>query len=105
MISKNRRIPRELFKPLLESRKYFNSAHFSLRIAKAETPRLTISVSKKVSKKAVVRNKIRRRVYSAVHNLMPELSDNLFLLIAKVGSENIKGQDLKDELVELLKKV
>ena len=36
---------------------------------------------------------------------MPELSDNLFLLIAKAGSENIKGQDLKDELVELLKKV
>ena len=62
-------------------------------------------ISKKVSKKAVVRNKIRRRVYSAVHNLMPELSDNLFLLIAKAGSENIKGQDLKDELVELLKKV
>ncbi len=105
MLPKNRRIPRELLKSLLESRKYFNSAHFSLRVAKAETPRLAISISKKVSKSAVVRNKIRRRVYSTIRDFIPELSDNLFLLIAKAGSEKIKGQDLKDELVELLKKV
>ena len=66
--------------------------------------RLAVSVSKKVSLKAVVRNKVRRRVYSATDDLIPHLSKRLFLLIAKPESKNIKGQNLKDELAELLKK-
>ena len=104
MLPKNRRISRKLFKPLLESRKYFNSAHFSLRFASSEQARIAISVSKKISKSAVVRNKIRRRVYSATRDLFPQLSNNLFLLVAKSGAEKLKGQSLKDELAELLKK-
>jgi len=104
MLSKNKRIPRKLFKPLLESRKYFNSEHFSLRVAPSEEVRVAVSVSKKISKKAVVRNKIRRRAYSAIYHLVPHLSSKLFLLIAKFGAEKIKGQNLERELAELFKK-
>lgn len=105
MLPKSRRIPRQLWKSLLASGRYFNSEHFSLRVGSAENEaRLTVSVSKKVSQKAVIRNKIRRRVYSATGELIPRLSRRLFLLIAKPGAEKIKGQNLKDELAELLKK-
>ena len=104
MLPKNNRIPRKLFKPLLESRTFFNSPHFSLRVADAKTVRLAVSVSKKVSKKAVVRNKIRRRVYGAVVHLVPSLSKRFFLLIAKSGAEKVQGRLLKSELAELLKK-
>ena len=104
MLSKNKRIPRALFKPLLESKKYFNSQNFSLRVAPSEETRVAVSVSKKVSKLAVVRNKIRRRAYSAVLELIPKLSKTLFLIIAKPGAEKIKGDALKDELGKLLKK-
>ncbi|MEX2013574.1 MAG: ribonuclease P protein component [Parcubacteria group bacterium] len=105
MLPKSRRIPRKLFKPLLASGRYFNSEHFSLRVGSVENEaRLAVSVSKKVSPKAVVRNKVRRRVYSATDDLIPHLSGRLFLLIAKPKAQNIKGQNLKDELVELLKK-
>ncbi len=67
-------------------------------------PRVAVSVSKKVSKSAVIRNKVRRRVYSAVRDLIPVLTNNFFLLIVKPGAEKIKGQNLKNELAKLLKK-
>ena len=105
MLPKSRRIPRESFKPLLLSRKYLNSEHFSLRVAPSTKPRVAVSVSKKVSKKAVVRNRVRRRVYSVTATIFPQLSNNLFLLIAKPRSEKVKGQELKDELAKLFKKV
>ncbi len=104
MLPKDRRISRKLFKPLLASRKYFNSTHFTARVASSDEARIAISVSKKISKSAVVRNKIRRRVYSATRDLFPHLSKNLFLLVAKSGAEKLKGQSLKDELALLLKK-
>lgn len=104
MLSKNKRIPRKLFKPLLESKKYLNSQNFSLRMVSANEVRVAVSVSKKVSKKAVVRNKIRRRAYSIVREFIPQLSNKFFLLIAKPGAERVRGETLKNELGELFKK-
>ncbi|MEX2014268.1 MAG: ribonuclease P protein component [Parcubacteria group bacterium] len=104
MLPKKSRIPRKLFKPLLGSRQFFNSEHFSLRTAESGNARLSVSVSKKVSKKAVVRNRVRRRVYSAARELMPSLPSKLFLLAAKSGALKIKGESLKLELADLLKK-
>lgn len=103
MLPKSRRIPRKLFKSLASGR-YFNSEHFSLRVAPSKEVRIAVSVSKKISKKAVIRNKVRRRVYSMMYHLIPHLTNNLFLLVAKPGAEKIKGQNLKNELAELLKK-
>ena len=104
MLSKSNRIPRKSFGPLVGSRKYYNSDHFSLRIASSEGVRVAVSVSKKVSKKAVIRNRIRRRVYSVVRGILPYLSSRLFLLIAKPGVEKVTGQVLQNELAALLKK-
>jgi len=98
MVPKVRRIPRELFKQLIESRKYNNSKHFLLRIASSERARIAVTVSKKVSKKAVIRNRIRRRVYSVFKKLILVLKPNLYLVVAKIGSEKIKGKDLENEL-------
>jgi ribonuclease P protein component len=104
MLPKSRRIPRKLFKTLLESQKYSNSPHFSLRVAPSGEPRVAVSVSKKISKKATIRNTIRRRVYSSLQQLFPTLKNNLFLIIAKVGADKMKGEALKSELAELIKK-
>jgi len=104
MLPKSRRIERRLFKPLLGSKRYYNSEHFLLRSAFSDTVRITVSVPKKISKKATVRNKIRRRVYAIVEDLIPLLPNRLFHLSAKSGIEMAKGQNLKDELAELLKK-
>lgn len=104
MLPKSKRIPRELFKNLLNSRKYLNSPHLILRIGPSERVGVAVSVSKKVSKKAVVRNRTRRRIYSAISPLIPDLDNNLYLVVAKPGADKLKGEALKSELAELIKK-
>lgn len=76
--------------------------HFYLRITPSDTVKIVISVSKKVSKKAVIRNKIRRRVRSIVREFSSHFKPATYFIIAKPGSEKIKGEILKTELKELL---
>ncbi|MGB3922012.1 MAG: ribonuclease P protein component [Minisyncoccia bacterium] len=104
MLPRNRRISRELFEVILKFGKKVDSKYFFLRTAPSKTARLAVSVSKKISKKAVVRNKIRRRTYSVVRELLPALPKKLFLLIAKPGTDKLRGEELKNELAELLSK-
>ena len=75
--------------------------HFSLRKTRGEAASLIISVSKKISKKAVTRNLIKRRVRAAARNLGVEGKG--FLLIARAGAEGIKGKELEAELKLLFK--
>jgi ribonuclease P protein component len=95
MLPKRERIPRSQFAGLLQSRAYKNSAHFTLRTAPSPSgARFAVSVSKKVSKSAVVRNRVRRRAYTA----LPKAGQGLYLLIAKPGVERVKGEELREEL-------
>jgi len=103
MLPKKRRISRQIFSKLPGTSFQKSSKHFSLRSTAAEEARVAVLVSKKVAKQATVRNKIRRRTYSATRTLVPHLSKKLFLIIAKKGAENIRGEKLKTELAELLR--
>ena len=104
MLPKEKRIPREQFKELLLSRKFSNSPHFSLRIGVATMPRFAVAVSKKVSKSAVVRNRIRRRVYNVISSSIDLFSPGLYLFIAKSGADKLKVEHIKTELDKLIKK-
>ncbi len=111
MLSKVERISRETMKSLLTSRKYAHSAYFSLRMAAGEgvraavsnRPRFAVSVSKKVSRKAVIRNRTRRRAYAALKTLQSSIDPGLYLIIAKPGAENLKGEALVSELKGLMR--
>jgi ribonuclease P protein component len=103
MLPKNRRIPRELFKSILEKGRYSNSPHFSVKVSpEGEKARVAVSVSKKVAKRAVARNRARRRAYSALQELVPTIRPGLYLISTKSGAQDLKGDVLKDELRELL---
>jgi ribonuclease P protein component len=105
MLSQRQRIPRKLFAEILTSRRFFHSLHFSLRLglSNEKQARVAVSVSKKVSKSAVVRNTVRRRAYSVVSPLLASLPTGLYLIMAKVGAEKIKGEALQKEISALLK--
>ena len=79
--------------------------HFSLRFSSTGEIKLIISVSKKVAKHAVVRNKVKRRVRAVFKNLAENLKPGTYLIIAKPGAEEIKGEVLRDELATLFKKI
>ena len=73
-------------------------SHFSVRVSASDKVEVIISVSKKVSKKAVVRNSIKRRVRAVMRSLVKELKPAAYLIVAKTESQNIKGEELKNEL-------
>lgn len=79
-----------------------STPHLTLRVTPSETLKVIISISKKVSKKAVVRNRIRRRIRPILSTL--KLEPATYLLMVKEGSEEVKGASLKAELAALLKK-
>lgn len=109
MLKSSQRLRREAFKPLLESKKYAHSPYFLLKTAPADSTALNkakfaVSVSKKVSKKAVVRNRVRRRAYAALSVLSKDAGPRLCLFIAKPGAEKLGSAELFKELEALLKK-
>jgi len=77
-------------------------AHFYLRVTPAARATLIISVSKKISKKAVVRNRIRRRVRPILQKFISHLKPATYFIIAKPGAEEIKGEALEKELKSLM---
>ncbi|MDO8565530.1 MAG: ribonuclease P protein component [bacterium] len=72
--------------------------HFYLRVEPANTARVIISVSKKISKSAVTRNTIRRRVRPLVAKFISDLNPATYFIVAKPGAEKIKGEELETEL-------
>jgi len=64
-----------------------------------QSPRIGISVSQKVSKKAVVRNRIKRQIRSILHPLLPRISPGWQLVIVVLSSA--KGCEYAQFLREL----
>ncbi len=65
--------------------------------------RFSFSISKKVAKTAVLRNKLRRRGYSIVGRLLNEIPENrCFVFVLKKGAEKQAYKDLEREIVELI---
>jgi len=102
MFPKNRRIPRDMF-PLLSSGKTFRNDLFLLKTLKIQNQsRFCFSVSKKISKKAVIRNKIRRMGYRALKTNLSQIKTSAiscfyFKMIPK------DKNDLEEKLLQILK--
>ncbi|WP_069790781.1 ribonuclease P protein component [Cyanobacterium sp. IPPAS B-1200] len=65
--------------------------------------KLGISISRKVSKKAVVRNRIKRQIKSAFRSLLPEISSNwLIVITVKSDARECNYEHFLRELKELL---
>jgi len=103
MLPKKKRLTRALFKPLLAASGQVHSTHFWLKAAPAEALRLGVSVSKKVAKSAVARNRIRRRVYAELSHLDSLVRPAHYLVVAKAGAEKIGGAGLLKELEGLFR--
>jgi ribonuclease P protein component len=74
--------------------------HFSIRTKASDSLKVIISVSKKVSKKAVVRNLIKRRIRPIMKKF--KLEPKEYLIIARAGAEKVKGKELEEELSRMI---
>ena len=68
--------------------------------------RLAVVVSRKVDKSAVVRNRIRRRIYATTRERYPDFKQNadMILTIHNNGIATMKSGELNDLIDQLLKK-
>lgn len=106
MILKSNRLSSRDFELVMKKGRIFNSALFSLKTLKNKDflgIKASVVVSKKVAKTAVLRNKIRRRVYSVVGKELKNSKNPYFLIFfAKKGAEKASFNDQKLEILNLL---
>ncbi len=76
--------------------------------SKGDDYRLAVIVSKKVSKKAVVRNRIRRRLYEIIRTTKKDSAKSwpydLSLQVFDESIANVSHEYLRSEITKLLKK-
>jgi ribonuclease P protein component len=83
MFPKNRRIPRKMFPFLNGGKTHKNNIFYLKFVLKPESQsRFYFSVSKKISKSAVARNRIRRAGYQLLQKYLPELKPNILALFS-----------------------
>lgn len=108
MLPKKRRIQKKYFTDLVSQGKRFNSQNITLFLSKNTTEvggksKFSFSVSKKVAKEAVKRNKLRRRGYSVISKSIDFVKDGYFLFFSfKKGAEKLKFIELEREIQQLL---
>lgn len=72
---------------------------------KLVTTRIGISIGKKVSKKAVIRNRIKRQIRAALRELLPKMAGIWqIVIVVKVGATECKYEHFLRELKQLFKK-
>ncbi len=98
MLDKKHRLPRDIN---FSNAKAFSSYAFLIKvgIGRSEFPRFGIVVSKKIDKRAVGRNKIKRQIRSSIEKLLPKINSSRDILI--IARDGI-GEKSSDEILTLL---
>jgi len=107
MLPKRLRIQKKDFPSPSERSKTFAGQYFSLRISrKNKTGGVSVVVSGKVSKKAVVRNKIKRIVYGALESYKKTalLKNHHLIFYARKECASTQNKNLHEDIVGLIKK-
>ncbi len=107
MIAKSFRLPKNDIKFILKKGDTIHSRLFIVKSLNSENPfpRATVIASKKIEKRAVKRNKLRRRTYEAFRLLLKEkdiLPKKDFIFIAKTGILEKDFWEIKNDLNKVL---
>lgn len=107
MLPSKHRITKKSFKDVLSRGKTFHSDYIYVKIApiSADPSIFTCVVSLKVSKKAVERNKLKRRARYIIRKVMPEIKKAQGIIVFfRKGSEKLNFQELEREIIGIFKK-
>lgn len=102
MLQKKERLSREAFSRFFSSGKRVRSASFDLVYAPHHTFHGAVVVSKKIAARAVVRNKLRRTVYSLLWDLKTKhKASGVFIIIMRNTPNPHSREGLKEELANV----
>ena len=93
----------EEYRLVFQNRKSSHGRYFSVHgmTNTLDRPKLGLAVSKKVSKKAVERNRIKRQIRESFRMKQQELAAINYVVVAKPAAAGISGNDLLVDLKQL----
>ncbi|MDQ2933285.1 MAG: ribonuclease P protein component [bacterium] len=106
MLSHIQRLNVAKFNAVLEKGRVSHSSLFLIRILRGQSDlRVAAVTPKKVSKTAVGRNYMRRKIYESVRPMLSSMAKNTHILIfAKPAAVDVKQKDLVEDLKSLFVK-
>jgi ribonuclease P protein component len=108
MLKKKLRVSKQIFKDAFKKSRIISSPYFLLRYHKNNTvipSKFSFMVPKTVSKRAVVRNLIKRRCYSIIQKNFKNIKNSYVLIFSlKKGTEKTTYKEIESEILILLKK-
>lgn len=106
MLAKKRRLTTAEFDRYFKTGKRHHTPSLQVLYSKAADFHGAVVVGKKVSKKAVERNKLRRRVYNALYQIQKQNQQTgVFIVLVKPVAAKVSFSELKDELSPLLSQI
>ena len=108
MLPKKQRLTKQMIEDLFKSARRVKTSRFLVSYAKLDSiknPCISMVVSKKQAKSAVLRNRLRRKGYTAVAPLVQNIKQNIAILVSfNVGDPDFMNSDATIELDEAFKK-
>jgi ribonuclease P protein component len=103
MLPKNKRIGRYAVGALQKEGKTLQTPNFSIRFLVAKEgvagASATVIVSKKVAASAVRRNRLRRRIYVALRDILPRIAQSAKIMVfAKKRAPSCSLKDIEEEV-------
>lgn len=107
MLSRKLRIPKALAREVFMVGQSVSSNHFFLKTLPSRDPgspsQFAVSISKKVAPTAVLRNRTRRRFYSALRDFVPQIRSGFLVgFVVKSGGQALEYGDIVTELKSAL---
>jgi ribonuclease P protein component len=106
MVASSSRIPRAAFAAFFASGKRYHGPHMTIVVNPSDSLGVSVVVSKKVAKKAVDRNRLRRRAYGVVERYAKVMPTPHALIVQyKPGALTASRHTLALELSSLLAQI
>ncbi len=104
MLKKLYRLDKKEFTTAFQKGRSFNLPHFVLKYKASPYPyaRLGVSCGLRVSKKATIRNRMKRRIMEAFRQRADAFLRGDYIIIVKPGTEKEPFATMKDELIQSL---
>jgi len=107
MLSKENRLTKDLIGGIIKTGKRFSSENIFLKVCKVDQRNSLFAfvVISGATKKATIRNRLKRRARYITNGLMPQIKDELAVVIFFQKTAINKGfSEIKDEMIVLFKK-
>ncbi len=108
MLPKKHRLSKtaEVSKTTAKGRAFFSQSFLIKYLISKEidSPLVTVIVSNKISKSAVIRNKLKRAIRSTFQEMLPKLKPAQYAVIVKKGAISKSVVELKEETLSALQK-